>query len=134
MSVWVLWFSQCCFCLYVFSALGAQCCARAFSGCREQGCSVGVVRGASLAASLLQSTALGHAGFSVWGVRLSCLWHVESSWTRDRACAPALAGILYHLATREVPVFQNVPEVPHEAVMETVLIRQNHESLLPPAH
>ena len=37
------------------------------------------------------------------------------------------------LATREVPVFQNVPEVPHEAVMETVLIRQNHESLWPPA-
>ena len=37
-----------------------------------------------------------------------------------------------HFATREVPVFQKVPEVPHEAVMKPVLIRQNHEYLLPP--
>ena len=38
-----------------------------------------------------------------------------------------------HLATRGVPVFQKVPEVPREAVTKTVLIRQNHEYLLPPA-
>lgn len=61
----------------------------------------------------LRSGALGHAGFTVCGPRaqLPCgMWNPPG-----------------HLATREVPVFQNVPEVPHEAVTKTVLIRQNRE-------
>ena len=84
---------------------------------------------------LLHSTGSGARGLQhLWGTVLAALWHVESFWTRGRTCVPCIGrGILYCLATREVPVFQNVPEVPHEAVTKTVLIRQNHESLLPPA-
>ena len=98
MRVWVLWFSPCCFYPYIFSALGEQCCARAFSSCCEQGCSVGVVRGISCGGFSCCRARLWGTQASVFvGYGLVALWHVESSWTRDRTCVPCIGRrFLYH--------------------------------------
>ena len=56
------------------------------------------------AASLAAEHGLSGAQASVVAVHeLSCPWHVESSWTRDRTHVPCIGRwILNHCTTREV--------------------------------
>ena len=101
-----------------------HCCTQTFSSCGEQGWFFSVVHGLLTAVtSRCTAQALGMrasvvvaSGLSSWSSRAlghwlnSCgtwaLWHVGSSWTRERTSIPCiLRWILNHWATREAQTF-----------------------------
>ena len=84
------------------------CCVRAFSGCSKQGLLfVAVHRLLIAVASLVAEHRLWVRELQqLWHTGLVALWHVESSWIRDRTHVPCTGRwILIHCATREVHLF-----------------------------
>ena len=50
--------------------------------------------------------ALGRGFQQWWCMGLAALWHVESSWTRDRTCVPSIGQKIFNCwITREVHMF-----------------------------
>ena len=88
--------------------LGLRCCRQAFSSCGEWGllssCGAETSRCGGFSLQNMGSTMQAR---SLWCTGLVALWHVESSWPRDRTCVPCIGRqILSHWTTREVlPVF-----------------------------
>ena len=81
-------------------ALGLHCYVRAFSSFGDPGCcSLVAVRGLLL---------LWNLGCRAWAQQLWCsglvpVWHVGSSWARDRTCVPCTGRWIFnHCTTREV--------------------------------
>ena len=86
----------------------------------------------------LWTTGFRHGGFSSCGSRalgcrcmdLAALWHVKSSWTRDRTCVPCIGGhILIHCTTREVLEFTSCDFLPLW-VLHFFLYQPHHPILL----
>ena len=131
--------------IYLFmAALGLCCCTWAFSSCREQGLLLVALRRLLIAvASLVAEHGLQARGLQqLWHTGLVALWHVGSSWTKDRTRVPCIGRqilffffflfiyvgssqtraqthvpcisrrILNHCATREAPAGEFLTTVP----------------------
>ena len=92
LCIWHKGISMFCFwILFILAVLGLRCCAGFLLAARG-GCSLAVGCGLLTAAA---SFIVAH--------RLSCLWHVGHSWTRDWTHAPCISRqTLNHWTTREV--------------------------------
>ena len=96
-------------CLVVVSALSLPCCMRALSSCGERGailcCGARASHCGGFAccrAGALRQSSFSNCGCGTWAQWLWCLsvlalWHMGSSWTRDRNDVPCIARwILTH--------------------------------------
>ena len=84
--------------------LGLCCCPQAFSSCCKQGqlssCGVWASRGVFFCC---KAQALMPKLQWLWYTGLLAMWHVESSWTRDRTHVPCIGRwLLNHWTTWEV--------------------------------
>ena len=90
---------------YFLAVLGLHCCVWAFSVVVSGGCSPVVVHRLFIAvASLVSEYRLQGARTQwLWHIGLVAMWHLGSSWTRDRTHGPCIGRqILNHWTTREV--------------------------------
>ena len=87
------------------AVLGLRCRARTFSSCSELSSSLVAVHRLLIT---VPSLVVEHGPSGVRALeavvhRLSCLWHVESSQTRDRVCVHCIGRrILNHWTSREI--------------------------------
>ena len=84
---------QACHCGGLSRCRAQACHCGGLSRCRGQACHCGgLSRCRGQAVGSRASVLAAHRLQSLWSMSFSCPQPVESSWTRDQACAPVLAG------------------------------------------